>query len=70
MRLVRIFIGEFVLLFASVMVFRSVWQLLDQYTGSSDLVLLLVVGIVLTALGLFLVSYEVKHGLDGKKKTP
>ena len=67
MRLPRILIGEFVLLFASVLVFRSTWTLLDQYMGESNLVLLLMVGIVLTAVGLFLVSYEVKHDLDSKK---
>lgn len=62
----KILIGEIILLFASILIFRSVWTLLDQYLGSEHLILLLVVGVGLTLLGLFIVNYEVKCGLQKK----
>jgi hypothetical protein len=33
MKLVTLIVGEFVLLFASVLVFRSTWLLLDEFLG-------------------------------------
>jgi len=33
MRWIRLIVGEFVLLFASILVFRSAWTLLDEYLG-------------------------------------
>jgi len=66
MRLFALIVGEFVLLFASVLVFRSAWLLLDEYLGNSNLVLLLVVGVVLTVVGLLFVNYEVKCELQKK----
>ncbi|MGD6806840.1 MAG: hypothetical protein ACQCN4_07760 [Candidatus Bathyarchaeia archaeon] len=67
MKLARLIIGEFVLLFASIFIFRSVWTLLDQYFGGSELWLFLAVGLILTVIGLFIVNYEVKCELDKKK---
>jgi predicted signal transduction protein with EAL and GGDEF domain len=64
MRLVTLIVGEFVLLFASVLVFRSAWLLLDEYLGNSNLWLLLGIGIVLTVVGLVVVNYEVKCELQ------
>jgi len=58
MRLLTLIVGEFILLFASVLVFRSAWLLLDEYFGYSELWLLLVIGVVLTIVGLVLVNYE------------
>jgi len=68
MKLARLIIGEFVLLFASILIFRSIWTLLDQYFGSSELWLFLVIGLILTVVGLFIVNYEVKCQLEKKNK--
>lgn len=68
MRLLSLIIGEFVLLFASIFVFRSTWMLLDEYVGYSDLWLFLIIGIALTVVGLFVVNYEVKCELQKKGK--
>ena len=67
MKLVTLIVGEFVLLFASVLVFRSAWLLLDEYLGNSNLWLLLGIGIVLTVVGLVVVNYEVKCELQKKQ---
>ena len=68
MRLLRIIIGELVVLVASVLIFRSFWTLLDKYTGDSNLELLLATGIIVTIIGLILLNYEVKHGLEENTK--
>ena len=67
MRWIRLIIGELLLLFASILVFRSAWTLLDEYLGKSNLWLMLVLGIILTVVALILLDYEVKCEL-GKKK--
>jgi hypothetical protein len=67
MKLVTLIIGEFVLLFASVLVFRSAWLLLDEYLGNSNLWLLLGIGVVATVVGLIIVNYEVKCELQKNK---
>ena len=67
MKLLTLIVGEFVLLFASVLVFRSAWLLLDEYLGNSNLWLLLVIGVVTTVIGLIVVNYEVKCELQKKK---
>jgi hypothetical membrane protein len=64
MRFITIIIGELVLLVASVLVFRSAWILLDDYLGKSYLDILLVAGIALTLVGLYIINYEVKCGLQ------
>ena len=69
MRLIKILVGEFVLLFASVLIFRSVWTLLDQYLGYDYLIVFLIVGVVLTILGLYIVNHEVKCELQKKDNT-
>ena len=66
MKLVTLIVGEFVLLFASVLVFRSAWLLLDEYLGNSNLWLLLGIGVVTTVVGLVIVNYEVKCELQKK----
>ena len=68
MRWYKLIIGELVLLFASVLVFRSAWTLLDEYFGKSNLWLMLVLGLVLTVFGLVIVDYEVKCQLEKKTK--
>ena len=68
MRLIKILIGEFILLFASVLIFRSVWTLLDQYWGYTNLSLLLIIGVILTGGGLYVVNNEVKCELQKKTK--
>jgi len=67
MRLVIIILGEVILLGASVLVFRSAWTMLDQYLGYSHLEILLIIGLVLTVVGLILINYEIKCQLDKKK---
>ena len=67
MKLATLIVGEFVLLFASVFVFRSAWLLLDEYLGNSNLWLLLGIGVVLTVVGLVVVNYEVKCELQKKQ---
>lgn len=70
MRLVKIIIGELVVLAASVLVFRSLWLMLDQYYGYSHLEVMLSIGVVVTVLGLILLNHEVKCELEEKRKTP
>jgi hypothetical protein len=67
MKLATLIVGEFVLLFASVLVFRSAWLLLDEYLGNSNLWLLLGIGVVTTVIGLVIVNYEVKCELQKNK---
>jgi len=69
MRWVKLIIGELLLLFASILVFRSAWTLLDEYLGKSNLELMLIIGIVLTVIGLVVIDYEVKCELEKKKNT-
>jgi len=66
MRWVRLIIGELVLLFASILVFRSAWTLLDEYFGKSNLWLILILGIILTVCALILLDHEVKCELEKK----
>jgi hypothetical protein len=66
MRLIKILLGEFILLFASVLIFRSVWTLLDQYLGYNNLFFLLIIGVFLTVVGLYVVNHEVKCELQKK----
>ena len=68
MRWIRLIVGELFLLFASILVFRSAWTLLDEYLGKSNLWLMLVLGIILTVLALILLDYEVKCELEKKKQ--
>ena len=68
MRLVSLIVGELILLVASILVFRSAWTLLDEYFGNSGLWLMLIIGLVLTVVGLILINYEVKCELQKKGK--
>jgi hypothetical protein len=68
MRWVRLIVGELLLLFASILVFRSAWTLLDEYLGKSNLWLMLVLGITLTVVALILLDHEVKCELEKKNK--
>jgi len=67
MRWAKLIIGELLLLFASILVFRSAWTLLDEFLGKSNLELMLIIGIVLTVIGLVVIDYEVKCELEKKK---
>ncbi len=66
-RFTKIIIGEMIVLVASVFIFRSLWTLLDQYTGYSYLIELLAMGIILTIAGLVLLNHEVKCEIDKRK---
>ncbi|MEM2108727.1 MAG: hypothetical protein QXL10_05545 [Candidatus Bathyarchaeia archaeon] len=67
MRLAIIVTGEILLLIASVLIFRSLWTLLDQYFGQAHLWLMLIIGLALTVVALIIVNYEVKCELKQKK---
>jgi len=67
MRWAKLIVGELVLLFASILVFRSAWILLDEYLGKSNLWLMLIIGIMLTIVGLIMLDHEVKCELEKKK---
>lgn len=69
MRWAKLIIGELLILFASILVFRSAWTLLDEYLGKSNLELMLIIGIALTVIGLVVIDYEVKCELEKKKNT-
>ena len=56
-----------IVLVASVFIFRSLWTLLDQYTGYSYLIELLTIGIILAIAGLILLNYEVKCEITSGK---
>jgi hypothetical protein len=64
----KLIIGEMIILVASVLVFRSLWTLLDQYLGPSNLEILLVVGIILTVIGLMVLNHGVKCEIEKKTK--
>jgi hypothetical protein len=68
MKLIRIMVGEILLLGASILIFRSVWTLLDQYFGSSNLLPMLIIGIFLTLAGLAIVNHEVECEMRQVKK--
>jgi hypothetical protein len=70
MRWIRLIIGELLLLFASILVFRSAWTMLDEYLGKSNLWLMLVLGIALTVVALILLDYEVKCELEKRSSKP
>ena len=59
MHLKKLIIGEIVLLLASVLVFRSLWLMLDEYFGYSNLPLMLAIGIGVSVLALVLLNGEV-----------
>ena len=58
MRLAKVLLGEFLVIIASVLIFRSLWTLMDQYLGVSYLLLFLVVGLILVLLGLLILNQE------------
>ena len=64
----KLIVGELLLLFASVLVFRSAWTLLDEYFGKSGLWLMLIIGAIFTVVGLVIIDYEVKCELKKKKE--
>ena len=69
MKLMRMIVGEIILLGASILIFRSVWILLDQYFGYSNLWPMLVIGMLLTISGLMIINHEVELEMKGAKKS-
>jgi hypothetical protein len=67
-RLALLIIGEIILIGSPVLIFRSAWTLLDEYFGKSNLWLLLLIGVVLTVVGLIIVNYEVKCEFQKRKQ--
>jgi hypothetical protein len=68
MKLARIVVGEMLLLGASILIFRSVWTLLDQYFGYSNLWPMLIIGIALTIIGLVIINHEVECEMKETRK--
>jgi len=56
---------ELILILASILIFRSVWLLMDIYLGSSYLIPLLILGVVLSIPPLYILN---RHLEDRKKK--
>ena len=69
MQLVKILVGEFIVLIASVFIFRSLWTMLDQQFGYNYLPEFLVIGIILTVIGLILLNHEVKCEMEKASKS-
>lgn len=67
MRLATLIVGEIILLFASILVFRSTWMLFDLYYEKSNLWAMLIIGVILSVIALVLINYEVKCELNKKK---
>ena len=67
MKLVRIIVGELLLLGASILIFRSVWTLLDQYLAIDTLWIMLITGVVVTILGLVIIIHEVECEIKKEK---
>ncbi|MCL4429809.1 MAG: hypothetical protein M1540_00515 [Candidatus Bathyarchaeota archaeon] len=59
-----------IVLIASVLIFRSLWTLLDQYIGYTYLMEMLVIGIIVSIAGLALLNHELKCEIDNNRKTP
>jgi hypothetical protein len=70
MRLLKIIVGELAVLLASVLVFRSLWTLMDKYLGYSNLELFLVIGIIVTIIGFILLNDGVKNKIEENNKQP
>jgi uncharacterized integral membrane protein len=69
MKLAKIVIGEMLLLAASVLIFRSIWTLLDQYFGTSNLLPVLIIGIVAAIIGLVIINHEVECKIREARRT-
>jgi hypothetical protein len=69
MRLLKIIVGELAVLIASVLIFRSLWTLMDQYLGYTNLELFLVLGIIVTIIGFILLNDGVKSKIEENNKT-
>ncbi|MDR1992718.1 MAG: hypothetical protein LBQ98_04360 [Nitrososphaerota archaeon] len=67
--MIKILIGEAIVLIASVFVFRSLWLLMDEYFGNAYLTVFLVIGLTLTVLGLIFLNNQVKCEM-AKNSTP
>jgi hypothetical protein len=68
MKLARIIVGEMLLLGASILIFRSTWALLDQYFGSSNLWPMLIIGTILTIIGLVIINHEFECEMKETRK--
>jgi len=68
MKMQKFVIGEGILLFAWVLVFRSVWTLLDRYFGYNYLEEMLLAGVALTVVGLILLNKEVECEMKEMRK--
>jgi hypothetical protein len=67
MKLVRIIVGELLLWGASILIFRSVWTLLDQYLGIDNLWVMLIIGVVVPIVGLAIIIHEVECEIKKRK---
>lgn len=60
-------IGEVVLLFSSILIFRSVWTVLDSYLGQNYLLEFLVLGIILMIFALYILNREAECKMNELK---
>lgn len=56
MKVYYIIFLEIILIFASILIFRSLWLLLDTYIGSSWLIQSLLIGIILAIIALYVLN--------------
>jgi type IV secretory pathway VirB6-like protein len=55
---------EMILILASILIFRSVWLLLDLYLESTYLILLLIIGILLSIPPLYILNRHFENEKD------
>lgn len=60
-------IGEAVLLFSSILIFRSVWTMLDGYLGQNYLVEFLALGVILMIFALYILNHEAECKMNELK---
>ncbi len=67
MKFNKVLIGETILLFSSILIFRSVWTMLDNYLGESYLLESLAIGMLFTAFALYILNREAECKMNELK---
>jgi len=64
MKLTKIVISELIVVLASVLIFRSLWIMLDKHFGDAYLEIMLIIGIIIVFLGSLLLHHEIKCEIE------
>lgn len=67
MKINNALIGEVVLLFSSILIFRSVWTMLDSYLGQNYLAEILALGIIMMIFALYMLNHEAECKMNELK---